>query len=340
MASSSGAAGAELPLIELSALAPGAPGRERALERLRAAARRFGFFRVGGHGVPAALDAALLRQARALFALPEADKRAIAMTASPHFRGYTGPGAELTRGRVDWREQIDLGREEAAHPRAPGLAPAARLHGPNQWPAALPEFRPVALDWQRAIEALLLQLLQACAEALGQPREAFGPLYRQAPWVTMKLIRYPGRGAGEDDQGVGAHKDGELLSLILQDGIGGLQVQTDDGGWIDATPTPGSYVVNIGEQLELASDGYLKAAVHRVRSPAAGRERLSAAFFLGAQLDGTIPMLALPPALAREAGGYTRDPHNPLLRDVGANTLKGRLRSHPDVAALHHPDLL
>ncbi|MFT4247580.1 MAG: 2-oxoglutarate and iron-dependent oxygenase domain-containing protein [Pseudomonas sp.] len=331
---------AQLPLVDLSTLAPGAEGRQRELEMLRLAARRFGFFRVGGHAVPAALDAALMAQARELFALPQADKQAIAMTGSPHFRGYAAAGAELTRGRADWREQLDLGREELARARDPQAPPASRLHGPNQWPAGLPAFRAVVLDWQRAIEQVLLQVLQACAEALGQPREAFQPLYRDAPWLTMKLIRYPGRGEGEDDQGVGAHKDGELLSLILQDGVGGLQVRTEQGHWLDASPSPGSYVVNIGEQLELASDGYLKAAVHRVRSPPAGRERLSAAVFLGAQLDSTIPALVLPPSLASEATGYTRDPGNPLLRDVGANTLKGRLRSHPDVAALHHPDLL
>jgi isopenicillin N synthase-like dioxygenase len=329
-----------LPLIDLSALSPGAAGRQHALEQLRMAARRFGFFRIGGHGVHAVLDTALMEQARALFALPEADKQALAMIGSAHFRGYTAAGAELTRGRADWREQIDFGREDSARAREPGLPAAARLHGPNQWPAGLPDFRRVVLDWQRAIESVLLQVLQACAEALGQPRDAFQSLYREAPWLTMKLIRYPGRSEGEDDQGVGAHKDGELLSLILQDGIGGLQVRTDDGDWIDAMPSPGSYVVNVGEQLELASDGYLKAAMHRVRSPPAGRERLSAAFFLGAQLDSTIPALSLPPHLAREATGYTRDPENPLFRDVGANTLKGRLRSHPDVAARHHQDLL
>lgn len=327
-----------LPLIDLAALAPAAHGRERELEVLRQAARRFGFFRIGGHAVPAALDAALLTQAQALFALPASEKQAIAMIGSAHFRGYTAAGAEITRGRADWREQIDLGREEVASVSSSRSPPAARLHGPNQWPAGLPAFRVVVLEWLQAIEQVLLQVLQACAEALGQPREVFAPLYRDAPWLTMKLIRYPGRDEG--DQGVGAHKDGELLSLILQDGIGGLQVLTEDGGWLDASPSPGSYVVNIGEQLELASDGYLKAAVHRVRSPAAGCERLSAAVFLGAQLDSTIPALALPAALAREASGYSRDPHNPLFRDVGANTLKGRLRSHPDVAARHHTDLL
>ncbi len=328
----------QLPLIDLSALAPGAAGRDAELIRLRLAAREFGFFRLGSHGVPAALDAALRQQARQLFALPEADKQAIAMLWSAQFRGYTRPGAELTRGRSDWREQIDLGREEPARDAMAMRAAALRLHGPNQWPQALPDFRGVVQAWQLAMEAVLLRVLASCAEALGQPRAVFRPLYRDQPWWTMKLIRYPGQAS--EDQGVGAHKDGELLSLIAQDQVGGLQVETADGRWIDAQPSPDCYVVNVGEQLELASDGYFKAAVHRVRSPAAGTERLSAAFFLGARLDSRIPALTLPPALAAQASGYTRDPANPLLHDVGANTLKGRLRSHPDVARAHHGDLL
>lgn len=330
----------QLPLIDLSRLAPSAPGRDAALRELRETARRIGFFQVGGHGVPATLDAALLAQARTFFALPDVDKEALAMIRSPHFRGYTRAGAERTRGQADWREQIDFGRDDAvAVEQAQGVPAWTRLQGPNQWPASLPGFRQTVLDWQQAMTGVLLQVLQACMEALGQPRDVLLPLYRGAPQLTMKLIRYPAHAVPGNGQGVGAHKDGELLSLILQDGVGGLQVETADGDWIDATPRVGRYVVNIGEQLELASDGYLKAAVHRVVSPPAGIERLSAACFLGARLDATVPALELPPALAAEATGYTRDPDNPLFRDVGQNTLKGRLRSHPDVAARHHPDL-
>jgi len=331
----------QLPLIDLSQLEAGSPGdRAAALQTLRQGAREVGFFYVGHHGVPPELDAALLQQARSLFALPDADKQAIAMVHSPHFRGYNQVGAELTRGKADWREQIDIGAEREAVPQAPGVPAWTRLQGPNQWPAALPEFRPVVLAWQDAVTDVLLRLLQACAEALGQPRDVFAPIYRDHPYQLMKLIRYPGRERLENDQGVGAHKDSELLTLILQDGVGGLQVELDDGRIIDATPRPGTYIVNIGELLELASDGYLKAAVHRVSSPPPGAERLSAAFFLGARLDATVPALTLPAELAREASGYTRDPHNPLFHQVGQNTLKGRLRSHPDVAARHYADLL
>jgi isopenicillin N synthase-like dioxygenase len=111
-------------------------------------------------------------------------------------------------------------------------------------------------------------------------------------------------------------------------------------GWIDVVPRPGTLVVNIGEALELASDGCLRATLHRVVSPPAGQERLSAAFFLGPRLDARVPLLALPPELAAVARGPERDPDNPLYRDVGQNYLKGRLRSHPDVARRYYADIV
>jgi len=60
------------------------------------------------------------------------------------------------------------------------------------------------------------------------------------------------------------------------------------------------------------------------------------AFFLGARLDATVPILDLPPELAAQARGLKQDPLNPLFHEVGRNYLKSRLRSHPDVARRHH----
>jgi isopenicillin N synthase-like dioxygenase len=126
---------------------------------------------------------------------------------------------------------------------------------------------------------------------------------------------------------------------VLQDDTSGLQVETEQG-WVDAEPRDGTFVVNIGELLELATDGYLKATMHRVVSPASGKERISVAFFLGAAFDAIVRPLTLPPDLAADAHGPDRDPNNPLFDEVGMNTLKSRLRSHPDVAERHYADLL
>ncbi len=328
-----------LPVLNLERFDLGPAERAAFLADLRAAAREIGFFYITGHGIDPGFVREVLEWTRRFFALPQEQKRAIDMVHSPHFRGYTAVAAEITRGHPDWREQIDIGAEREAATREPGTPPWERLRGPNQWPDALPELKPVVLRWQQEATAVLIRLLRYFALALGQDADAFEPLYRVEPHLLVKLIRYPGRDSTTDTQGVGAHKDSDLLSLLLQDEVGGLQVQGAEG-WIEATPIPGAFVVNIGELLELATDGYLRATVHRVVTPPAGRERLSVAFFLSARLDAVVSSLCLPSELAREARGPEKDPHNPLLREVGKNALKGRLRSHPEVALRHHADLL
>lgn len=328
-----------LPVIDFRQFEAGPEQRADFLAALRDAARHVGFFYLIAHGIDAALVQDVRQAARRFFAQPLADKLAVEMVNSPHFRGYTRAGGERTRGRPDWREQVDIGAERPAVPIGPGTPPWARLQGPNQWPATQPELRPLLLRWIDETTQLAIRLLKAFAVALGQQEDVFEPIY-SVPNLLLKIIRYPGRESTEDDQGVGAHKDGGFLTLLLQDVQSGLQVERADGGWIDATPLEGSFVVNIGELLELASDGYLKATVHRVVTPPAGTDRLSVGFFLGGNLDAVVPLLTLPAELAAQADGVTRDPANPLIREVGLNALKSRLRSHPDVAERHHADLL
>jgi isopenicillin N synthase-like dioxygenase len=264
---------------------------------LRAAVRHLGFVYLVGHGIDTALTADVLTLSHRSFALPEEEKLAIEMVNSPHFRGYNRAGFEHTRGKPNWREQVDIGSERAALPVDPSAPPWTRLQGPNQWPAALPELKATLLEYQERATALAVRVLQAFAAALEQPENAFEAIYSPAPHQLLKLIRYPGRAPDEGDQGVGAHKDSGFLSILLQEKVGGLQVE-GDRGWIDAPPKPGTFVVNIGEILEMASDGYLRANVHRVVSPPLGADRLSVAFFLGARLDATVPLLSLPPHLA------------------------------------------
>lgn len=329
-----------LPVLDLAQYEHGdAAARTVFLANLRHAARDIGFFYLRGHGVDAALVDAVQTLSQRFFRLPEADKRALDMVRSAQFRGYTRAGGELTRGQPDWREQFDINAERALIEQRDGVPVWTRLQGPNQWPAALPELKPVLLRWQAELTRVAIRLLGAFAVSLDQREDVFEPVYGATPNQHIKIIRYPGRDATSGDQGVGAHKDSSFLSFLLQDRQAGLQVATDDGRWIDAVPLPDTFVVNIGELLELATDGYLRATVHRVVSPPAGSERLSIAFFLGARLDATVPLLSLPPALAAEAHGPASDPDNPLFHDVGPNYLKGRLRSHPDVAQRHYRDV-
>ncbi|MGO3741364.1 isopenicillin N synthase family dioxygenase [Kerstersia sp.] len=330
-----------LPILDLSRLEGSPAQRDAFLAELRYAAREIGFFYITGHGIQPELLQAVKQRAREFFALPQAEKLAVQMIHSPHFRGYSLAAAEYTRGRQDWREQFDIGAERAVREIGPQTPPWARLQGPNLWPdASLPQLRPVLQAWQAEMTRTTLRLLRAFALALGLEENAFDALYGREPNEHAKIIRYPGREQTGSDQGVGPHKDSGLITFVLQDEQGGLQVESKDGRWIDAHPIENTFVVNIGELLELATNGYLRATVHQVVTPPSGRDRLSVAFFLGARLDAEVPLYRLPAELAAQALGPETDPLNPLLRQVGLNYLKGRVRSHPDVAQRYYADVL
>jgi isopenicillin N synthase-like dioxygenase len=98
----------------------------------------------------------------------------------------------------------------------------------------LPQLKPVLLDWQQETTRLSIRLLRAFAEALQQPVDIFDDAFVEAPVEHLKIIRYPGSQQGAAGQGVGPHKDGGFLTLLLQDDSqDGLQVETEQG-WIDA----------------------------------------------------------------------------------------------------------
>ncbi|MFD6511578.1 isopenicillin N synthase family dioxygenase [Rhodococcus sp. NPDC060176] len=328
-----------LPVLDLS-LAQNPDTAEQFRTQLREATHEVGFFYLVGHGIPDDLQRRLLDVAREFFALPTAEKLAIENVRSPHFRGYTRLGGELTEGKQDWREQIDIGAEQPAAERTDTSPAWEILQGPNQWPDALPELRDVITEWNDTLTSIALSLLREWAVALGQDANIFDDAFAHDPSILIKVVRYPGRPEGAGSQGVGGHKDAGVLTLLyVEPGKGGLQVE-HDGDWIDAPPIDGALVVNIGELLEVATGGYLKATVHRVVSPEGDGERISVPFFFNPNYAAQIPEFDLPPELAARATGVTVDANNPIHDSYGANALKSRLRAHPDVAARWWPDIV
>jgi len=330
-----------LPILDLSLLDAGPAEAAQFRADLLKAAHEVGFFYLVGHGVDPGLVADLLAVSRRFFDLPTEAKLKLENVHSAQFRGYTRVGKELTHGAVDWREQIDIGVERPVVDSRPGTPDYWRLEGPNLWPEELPELEQIAVAWNTELSAVALRLLRAWALALGSPEDAFDAAFASRPYPLTKIVRYPGESNPEPKQGVGEHRDGGVLTLLLvEPGKGGLQVE-HHGEWIDAPPIDGAFVVNIGEMLELATGGYLKATLHRVISPRVGDDRISVPYFFNPSLDTVMPQLQLSPELAAEATGLTPDPDNaPILSTYGDNVLRYRLRAHPNVAEIHHADLL
>src|SRR6185295_2371982 len=225
-----------------------------------------------------------------------------------------------------WREQLDVGPEEAATAVSLSDPPWRRLRGPNQWPTSLTAMRPAVLDWMSAMDRVGLAVLRALALGLGQPLNHFDDVVLPRGDPHLKIIRYPAQPREADTrQGVGMHHDSGLVSFVLQDDVGGLQVDLD-GTLVDATPRPGTYVMNLGEMLQAATSGYLRATKHRVRSPLGLDARLSVSYFFHPRLDCVFDPVTLPPELAAAArGGANADPHDPVFRMFGENYLKIRL---------------
>jgi isopenicillin N synthase-like dioxygenase len=326
---------ASLPIVDIAPFRadPISADAQVCVQELLAACHGTGFVYVTGHGIDQTLDDALFGRAHEFFALALAERRSLAIANSAAFRGYTTLGDERTNGSADWREQLDVGPEEAAPADLTG-PPWHRLRGPNQWPPSLPEMQPAVLDWMHQMEAFGVTCLRALAVGLGQSMDCFDHAFLPESDVHLKVIRYPEREAPDAEQGLGAHHDTGVLTFIAQEGLG-LQVETPDG-FVDAPPMPGAYIMNLGEMLQRSTSGYLRATPHRVISPAGG-ERISVAFFFNPRFETVFEPIELPAELAAHAPGGEHDKIDDEIHALfGENNLRTRLRSHPDVAARHY----
>ena len=123
----------------------------------------------------------------------------------------------------------------------------------------------------RTSAASARKLMRSWALVLGADESHFDSSFDDPATLDEDVVRYPGTDAPEPQQGVGAHKDGGVLTLLwVEPGKGGLQVERE-GTWVDAPSVDGAFVVNIGEMLEYATGGYLKATNHRVISTEGSR---------------------------------------------------------------------
>jgi isopenicillin N synthase-like dioxygenase len=274
-----------LPVLDLSPLRRDAaePACDQLARAIAAACRDSGFFYVVGHGLDPALLVRLEQLSRRFFAAGEADKQTLAMSRGGRaWRGWFPLGGELTSGRPDLKEGLYFGTELGPdHPRVRAGTP---LHGANLWPAWLPELRPVVLAVMAQLADVAQLLLTGVARSLDLAPEWFRVHYTGDPTLLFRIFHYPA--TSQTGWGVGEHTDYGLLTLLVQDDVGGLQVKTPRG-WIDAPPLPGALVCNIGDMLDRLTGGWYRSTPHRVRG-SVDRDRLSFPFFFDPAWDAEI----------------------------------------------------
>ncbi|MGB1824666.1 MAG: isopenicillin N synthase family dioxygenase [Ilumatobacteraceae bacterium] len=283
-----------LPSVDLSPFATGADhGSTAAMEQaaiIDETCRELGFLLAVGHGIAESTKQALLDAMQGFFALPAEEKESISIAGSTCHRGYVGFGAEALEGALagsddlsqpragDLKETIDSGVEHG--PDHPEVLAGTPLHGPNRLPD-LPGFREA---WQAYFDEATEASLRAhrgLAVALGLPSTwfedlGFGFMYH------LRMLHYPATSRvtpAPGQPGCGTHTDYGSVTVLTDDGIGGLQVRTRDGDWLDVVVPDGCAVVNLGDLMAIWTNDRYVSNPHRVVNPSE-TDRYSIPFFV------------------------------------------------------------
>jgi len=280
----------QLPLVDISLLfSTQLAERKIAAEQLGQAARDAGFLYITGHGVPDELIENLKRCTQAYFAQSMAQKMRDYIGTSDNHSGYVPEGEEqFYSAKPDLKEAYDVGfdlqgQEEKRRP----------MLGPNRW-SEFPGFKQNVKAYYDAVFALSNVLFRGFALALGLPEDSFTK-YVTTPPSQLRLVHYPFNPDDVTDRpGLGAHTDYECFTILLPT-ADGLEVQNGAGEWIDAPVVAGAFVINIGDMLEVLSNGQYVATMHRVRKVT--QERYSFPLFCACDYDTVIaPIESLVPA--------------------------------------------
>lgn len=281
----------EIPILDATPLSRGAP--DDMAPAFAKAYGETGFAYIVNHGVDSALVERVFAASAAFHALPREKKMAVAL--DENHRGFipintsTDVNSKLADvKRPNQSESFMMMREDG--PDAPDVRAGAYLAGPNQWPD-LAGFRQDVTAYHDALTDLGRRLMAVAALSIGADPAELSPAFDR-PTTWLRLLHYPPTDAAETDlYGSAPHTDFGCLTILAQDDVGGLQVQTPAGAWIDAPKIEGAFVVNVGDMLHRWSNGRLLSTPHRVINTS-GRERYSCPFFFDPNVTTTIAPLA------------------------------------------------
>ncbi|KAG6420747.1 hypothetical protein SASPL_117285 [Salvia splendens] len=255
------------PLIDLS--------KPDAQSQLVKACEEVGFFKVINHGVPFEFMAELESEAIKFFSLPLSEKlKAL---------GYGNKNIGCN-GDLGWVEYLLLTTDAADSI----YHKFASIFGE---PAA-DRFHCVLKDYLRAVKKMACRILEMVAEGLGiQPRDALSKmLMDEQSDSVFRVNHYPGRAEGGNVIGFGEHTDPQIISVLRSNNTTGLEIWVKEKEWISIPPDQHSFFINVGDSLQVMTNGRFKSVRHRVvaNSP---RPRISMIYFGGPPLSEKIAPL-------------------------------------------------
>lgn len=268
----------EIPIIDCDEAAR--PDREVASDIDRAL-RNVGFMAVKNLGVAPAVIADVFSTSQTFFHSSLPAKQRCAYEAARENFGYQGLGQES----LDPRRPGDLKETFTMRNLLAERVPSTR------WPNEA--FRQSVSAFYKDALAGAQRLQRLLALALDVPSDYFVKRHGGEN-ITLRLLHYPPVPSVEINalqMGAGAHTDYGMLTLLFQDAVGGLQVQSEDGAWHDVAPRPDTIVINSGDLLERWSNGRYRSTCHRVLPREQSAERYSIALFVDPDSDTLVEAL-------------------------------------------------
>lgn len=252
-----------IPVIDVSGAISG-DAINGVADAIYAAAIDHGFFYILNHGIDPTLMEQAFAVSKAFFELPEGDKQAVAVDKNQ--RGWLAQGMSRLQGSKthDLKEVFFWGTHTVAND-ADVLA-GKPLCAVNQWPSDFPRLYADLIPYYDAVCQVARRIMAAVAVSLGQPANFFDEAYAK-PLARGQMVYYPASTAQDESEarfGVAPHTDFGVLTVLMQDSSGGLQVRAKSGDWIEAPPIPGTLVCNIGDLLARWSNKRFASTEHRV----------------------------------------------------------------------------
>ncbi|MEL7310790.1 MAG: 2OG-Fe(II) oxygenase family protein [Pseudomonadota bacterium] len=272
----------EIPVIDFDGFDQD-PSRQHAIaETVDTALSEVGFMAVRNLGIPDHMLHAVFQQSRRFFATSSNEKQRCGYRSASDNFGYQGVAQENLDPTApgDLKETFTM--RNLVH-RAPET---------SRWPSM--EFGQLMTDFYAVCLTASFRIMRALTLALNTDTDFFERCH-SGENVTLRLLHYPpvDDGAVTAGQlGAGAHSDYGLLTLLFQNGVSGLEVQTDQGAWVPVAATEGDIVINAGDLLEVWTNGRYRSTQHRVQPRYGEQVRQSIALFVDP--DSATEVAALP----------------------------------------------
>ena len=271
-------------LIDIAPFRLGGPAERLRVARVFGQAfETTGFATLVGHGVDETLAGGVYDAVTEFFALPMAAKGAFAAPEKTKGRGYLPIGVESVAATLSGETPPDLC--EALVFKSLKRERAGKAE--NIWPDRPARLSPLVNQWYDSLFELTQTLMRMSALALDLPEDYFASTYED-PSMVLRFVSYPDQETPPRPGQLryGAHHDYGGLTILRQDNApGGLQIADRDGTWRDATPVPGSFVINVGDLMSRWTNGRWRSTLHRVINPprdlTGSTRRLSLVCFTG-----------------------------------------------------------